>query len=161
MSVTAASSWLLVFWSNRDSSITATSPSYRSFTDGAVISSRVIFRLRGVGESGLRTSTVTSVPASPRICLATSSTVWPSVGLPFTPTIRSPALIPARSAGEPSIGAITVTCSSRNPISMPIPVTLPSSVVCSSAASSLVRNTLYGSFRPLTNPLVAPVARSS
>jgi hypothetical protein len=37
----------------------------------------------------------------------------PRMGLPSMATIWSPGLIPARAAGDPSIGAMTVTYSVR------------------------------------------------
>ena len=54
------------------------------------------------------TESATSVPFLPRILSRAASTVRPSSETPSTATIVSPALIPAFSDGEPSIGLTTI-----------------------------------------------------
>ena len=49
-----------------------------------------------------RMPSVTVVPAGPRIRPVETSAGFPSVVLPLTATIRSPAVMPACFAGEPS-----------------------------------------------------------
>ena len=55
-----------------------------------------------------RTVIVTFVPSGPRSRSAASSIVRPAVDFPSTFTIWSPERSPARNAGLPSIGEITV-----------------------------------------------------
>ena len=81
----------------------------------------------------------TSVPFLPRILFRAPSTVSPSSEVPSTETMTSPALTPAFSDGEPSIGVTTTSrqsgprvvqsdvapLASWVPISAPIPSNWP------------------------------------
>jgi hypothetical protein len=71
----------------------------------------------------------TLVPFSPRIFFIASSSERPSVEAPSILMIRSPPWMPARHAGVPSMGEITVTQLSRIPIEIPIPPKEPCVVV--------------------------------
>ena len=59
-----------------------------------------IFSVRGSVPSVWTTVKTTSVPLSPLIALTALAIDQPSVGTPSTSMIKSPARIPARSAGE-------------------------------------------------------------
>jgi hypothetical protein len=72
---------------------------------------------------------VTLVFGSPRMRLTAWSIVSPLTAVSSMRVIRSPLLMPARKAGEPSIGDCTLTRPSSMPISMPTPTNLPP--VCS------------------------------
>jgi hypothetical protein len=62
-------------------------------------SPRTIVSVRGVPFSPARTTSSTSVPASPRIRSTTSLTDEPAAGTPFTSRMMSPVPSPALSAG--------------------------------------------------------------
>ena len=57
----------------------------------------------------LNTVSLTSVPASPFILFETSSELVPKTFSSFTAVIMSPVSKPALSAGDPFIGARTIT----------------------------------------------------
>ena len=77
-----------------------------------------------------RIVTVTFVPFGPRIFLTASGRLMSLVASPSIFTIRSPGWMPARHAGVPSIGATTVSTSSRIVISIPRPPKLPEVSTC-------------------------------
>ncbi len=90
--------------------------------------------------SPLRTMVKTmSVPGCPRILSTASFSDIPFTGVSSRRIIKSPALIPARSAGVSSIGEMTLTKPSSMPTSIPRPPNSPVVPSCRSAYDSLVQ----------------------
>ncbi len=96
----------------------------------------------------------TLVLGSPRMRLTAWSMLRPLTAVSSMRVIRSPLLMPARKAGEPSIGDCTLTRPSSMPISMPTPTKRPP--VCSRNSFSvfLSKYCECGS-RPATMPEMA------
>ena len=78
-------------------------------------------RLIGIVAPPRSTTSLTVLPSGPRSALRASSTVQLFIAWPSISTRRSPARIPARSAGEPGLGAMTVIQPSRASTDMPTP----------------------------------------
>lgn len=87
--------------------------------------------------TGRATCTVTAEPLAPRRCVAACSPFQPSVGAPSTARTSSPGWMPARSAGEPLMGARTTRrpLAGSDAMSSPTPCTSPSDVTRKSAYS--------------------------
>ena len=92
---------------------------------GTLITSRIIFTSRFSFSPARAIASVTAVPTLPLIKLVASLIVKPLTSVPATFIILSPAFKPARLAGEPSRGEITVSAPSRAPISIPMPPNSP------------------------------------
>ena len=126
----------------------------RPFTLATLITSRVSEISSGCSWPSRRSVNAIWLPGAPRR-LSTES-FWFSVvtGLPSTRTIASPALTPARLAGESSIGEITRSTPSIATTSTPRPAYSPA--VCSSSCWRLEasRYSLCGS-SPLSMPRIA------
>src|ERR1035438_6369540 len=75
----------------------------------------------GSGLPTRRAVTVTEVPLGPFSMVETCGTVDFSVLVSFTAMISSPGLNPARYAGEPSNGHITITLPCGAPTHIPTP----------------------------------------
>ena len=97
------------------------------------------------------------VPGVPRIVRTALSRDMPRTGLSSRRVIRSPAWSPARSAGLPSIGFMTLTKPSSEVISIPRPANLPVVCSCISSKSFLSKNVEWGS-KLLTMPFTASVS---
>ena len=93
-----------------------------TITDGTSSLALSTSTLIGSPESSLNRSSVTFVPALPLIIFTASFNVIPEVPVSIffasslIPTIKSPALTPAFSAGESGSGAITLKFLPLNPI---------------------------------------------
>ena len=73
------------------------------------------------------------LPAGPRILSMASLSGRPAMELPSMPAMRSPVLMPARLAGVPSIGEITLIRPPSSWVtSMPTPPNWPLVVICMS-----------------------------
>ena len=79
------------------------------------------------------------LPGSPRMALTASRRLMPSIELPSMPLIMSPGLRPARSAGVPSIGEITLIRPSSCVTWMPSPPNSPEVTISDSRSSSGLR----------------------
>ena len=102
----------------------------------------------------------TLVPGSPRSFLTASSSEMPSVASPSISMILSPDSRPARNAGVPSIGAITVSIVSLMPMVMPRPPNCPAVSSRMALKASLSMNWLWGS-SDCSMPFSAPSTSSS
>jgi hypothetical protein len=98
----------------------------------------------------------TLVAGSPRMRLTAWSIVSPLTAVSSIRVIRSPALMPARKAGEPSIGETTFTRPSSMPISMPTPTNRPVVPSRNSLKDFLSKYCECGS-SPATMPEIASV----
>ena len=79
-------------------------------------------------KGGLRSRTIVrviEVPTAPRICLTASVRFIPMIEFPSMEVIKSPAITPARAAGVPSIGEMTLTAPSSLVTSRPRPPYCP------------------------------------
>jgi len=87
------------------------------------------------GFGSRRIVSFTCVPGLPRIFRTIFSRPSPTAVSPSTASSLSPLRIPARSAGDPSMGAMTVSTSFRASTSSPTPPNSPSVSLWKSAKS--------------------------
>ena len=93
---------------NDDTRKTTVLPSERALTALISIVSLIILTSKGSSTPSRTTVIMISEPTGPRILSTASSNVFPNVLSPSTFVIKSPASIPALSAGVSSIGETTL-----------------------------------------------------
>jgi len=105
---------------------------------------------------GRSTRSFALVPFGPRIFSTASASDRPFSGCPFTLSKMSPALRPARSAGEPARGVTTTTSPFSTIRTAPMPVNAPSRESEYRSASPGGMYSVYGSPRDSSMPRMAP-----
>ena len=109
--------------------ITTLLPSERTRAAVSLIKSRIMVTSKGSSSPSRTTVIIISEPTGPRMRSTASFRVNPSTLSPSTWVIKSPASMPASSAGVPSIGDTTLTKPSSWVTSIPRPPNSPR--VCS------------------------------
>ncbi len=129
------------------------------FTERILMAARVRLKSLGASKPSRKTVITTLVPMSPRILCTASISSMLSVLAPSILRIMSPGLMPALSAGVPSMGLTTVSTWFFMLISIPKPPKLPSVSWFMSACSCGSMYWLKGSSWPIM-PLMAPSTSS-